>query len=573
MAEIQIIKASKSIEGTRNRSGLNLERLRVAAYCRVSTGSDEQINSLESQQKHYTDMIQRNPEWIFAGIYSDEAISGAQADNREAFQRLIGDCLAGKIDFVLVKSLSRFSRNTMETIKYIRLLKEHNVAILFEDKNIDTSKEQCEFLLTVLAAVAQVELENISENVKRGLTMKMERGELCGFQGALGYDYDTETKSICINEEEAEIVRYIFTRYISGVGSSVIARELTEQGYPTPRGLQTWNDSTVRGILRNEKYKGDILQGKTFTIDPISKRRIANMGEFKKFLLPNHHEAIISAEDFDKAQDILAKRSHSRLNGGKRERYSRKFVFSSKLKCGFCGGGLSRRSWNSGTRYEKIIWQCATSTKHGKTKCSYCKGIPESVVESAFVESYNLIVGDNSDLLDEFMKRMEETLDIQGKRKALLSQRKALADRKTKKNKLLELNLDGLLDKETFTTKYQQLSSEENEINSRIAELTDDMESGVSASTRIAEFRKVLGANTELEKFDPLVFEAVVDYILVGEVSEDGTHDPYYLTFVFKDGSKQTQRATGMRISKMNQVTIPNTTHVETVVKLCRNKA
>jgi len=572
MGEVKIIQPSISIEKARNRSGITLERLRVAAYCRVSTGSDEQINSLESQQKYYTDYIQSNPEWTLVGIYSDKAVSGVQADKREGFQRLISDCLAGSIDYVLVKSLSRFARNTMDSLKYVRLLKERQIAILFEEEAINTLKTDGELLLSVLSAVAQQEVQNTSEHVKRGLTMKMERGELCGFQGSLGYDYNAETKSISINDKEAEIVRYIFMRYISGVGSSVIARELSEQGYSTPRGLQTWNDSTVRGILRNEKYKGDILQGKTFTIDPISKRRIANMGESLKVLLPNHHEAIVSVADFDKAQEILTKRSHSRLNGGKRERYSRKFVFSSKLKCSFCGGGLSRRSWNSGTRYEKIIWQCATSTKHGKNQCSYCKGIPESVVESAFVESYNLIVGDNSDLLDEFMKRMEETLDIQGKRKALLSQRKALADRKTKKNKLLELNLDGLLDKETFTAKYQQLSTEENEINSRIAELTDDMESGVSASTRIAEFRKVLGANTELEKFDPLVFEAVVDYVLVGEVSEDGTHDPYYLTFVFKDGSKQTQRATGMRISKMNQVTIPNTTHVETVVLMARIK-
>ncbi len=198
--------------------------------------------------------------------------------------------------------------------------------------------------------------------------MKMQRGELVGFQGCLGYDYDPMDKSISVNEEEAEIIRYIFKRYLEGAGGSVICRELENLGYKTPRGKSKWSTTTVLGIIKNEKYKGgDILMGKTFTVDPISKRRLDNFGEEDKFYIKEHHEAIISAEDFDKAQEIRLKRARNRntvsSKNGKREKYSRKYAFSSLLECGFCGANLSRRTWHSKTEYNKIIWQCVVGTK------------------------------------------------------------------------------------------------------------------------------------------------------------------------------------------------------------------
>ena len=246
---VQVIKGDTTLK--RTFSGC-VERtvIRVAAYCRVSTDTEDQINSYNSQVEHYMEFIKKNKEWTFAGIYADEAMTGTQADRRIDFQRLVNDCINGDIDMVITKSISRFARNTLDTLQYVRKLKEFNVAVFFEEENINTLTMDGELLLTILSSVAQQEVENISANVKKGLKMKMERGELVGFQGCLGYNYDPETKSISINEQEVEIVKYIFRRYIEGVGGMVISRELEEQGYLSPRGNKKWNETTVLGIIK-----------------------------------------------------------------------------------------------------------------------------------------------------------------------------------------------------------------------------------------------------------------------------------------------------------------------------------
>ena len=277
MKNVEVIKANTTLVN-RNFSK-KIDRLRVAAYCRVSTDSEDQLNSYKSQVKHYTDYINQNHDWVFAGIYADEAITGTQTTKREDFQRMINDAMNGEIDMVVTKSISRFARNTLDTLKYVRLLKGKNVAVFFEEENINTLTMDGELLLVILSSVAQQEVENISANVKKGLKMKMQRGELIGFNGCLGYDYNPIDKSIYINETEAEIVRFIFERYRDGLGSQMISKELEKHGYKTKAGSSKWHDSTIRGILKNEKYKGDILMGKSFTVDPISHRRLTNMGE------------------------------------------------------------------------------------------------------------------------------------------------------------------------------------------------------------------------------------------------------------------------------------------------------
>jgi hypothetical protein len=285
----------------------------------------------------------------------------------------------GDIDMIITKSISRFARNTLDTLKYVRMLKDKGIAVFFEEENINTLTMDGELLLVILSSVAQQEVENISANVKKGLKMKMQRGELVGFQGCLGYDYHKEDKSITINEEEAEIVRYIFRRYTEGAGGSVIARELQNLGYKTKRGGTVWPETTVIGIIKNEKYKGDVLLGKTFTLDPISKRRLDNFGEEDQFYIHEHHEPIISEEMFEKAQEILKRRAKPRRIGadGKREKFSRKYSFSCMLECGFCGSTLTRRNWHSGSEYNKVIWQCVTATKKGKKFCLTARGSPK----------------------------------------------------------------------------------------------------------------------------------------------------------------------------------------------------
>ncbi len=249
MKDVEIIKA-RNVLSSRARTNL-AKRLRVAAYCRVSTDSEDQLNSYKSQVQHYTDLIKSKSEWDLAGIYADEAITGTQVTKREDFQRLINDCMNGDVDMIITKSISRFARNTLDTLKYVRMLKEKGIAVFFEEENINTLTMDGELLLVILSSVAQQEVENISANVKKGLKMKMQRGELVGFQGCLGYDYHPEDKSISVNEEEAEIVRYIFRRYIEGAGGSVIAQELENLGYKTKRGSTRWAETTVIGMPSN----------------------------------------------------------------------------------------------------------------------------------------------------------------------------------------------------------------------------------------------------------------------------------------------------------------------------------
>ena len=295
--QIEVIKAQGNI---RRRNGkIEVAQRRVAAYCRVSTDSEDQKGSYESQVQYYRDYISKNPDWQFVDIYADEAITGTQVEKRQDFQRLITDCLNGEIDYIVTKAIARFARNTLDTLKYVRLLKDKQIGVYFEEENIDTLTMDGELLLTILSSVAQQEVENISAHVKKGLKMKMQRGELVGGPRCLGYNFDWESREITINPEEAKIVRYIFDRYLEGIGGRVIARELEEQGIPSPRGNTSWADTTVLGIIKNEKYKGDVLQGKTFTVDPISKRRLDNYGEEDQYYIKGNHTPIVTEEEFE----------------------------------------------------------------------------------------------------------------------------------------------------------------------------------------------------------------------------------------------------------------------------------
>lgn len=538
MKDVEIIKARNTLS---SRAKTNLtKRLRVAAYCRVSTDSEDQLNSYKSQVQYYTDLIKNNSEWSLADIYADEAITGTQVTKREDFQRLINDCMNGEIDLIVTKSISRFARNTLDTLKYVRMLKEKGIAVFFEEENINTLTMDGELLLVILSSVAQQEVENISANVKKDLKMKMQRGELVGFQGCLGYDYHPEDKSISINEEEAEIVRYIFNRYIEGAGGSVIAKELQNLGYKTKRGSTTWAETTVIGIIKNEKYKGDILMGKTFTLDPISKRRLDNFGEEDQFYIRDHHEAIISDEVFDAAQGILKRRAKPRRLGtdGKREKFSRKYAFSCMIECGFCGGTLTRRSWHSGSQYNKIIWQCVTATKKGKKFCPDSKGIAEETIEQAFIESYRLLCQNNKDVLDEFIARTEEALSATNAGKQLAKTDREIKTLEAKRAKLVDMHLEEIIDKATYEAKYLNLTEQIEQLTSTRQGLQEASETENAMKRRISEFRKTLNENEVLDTFDRYVFESIVEKVIVGGYDEDGNKDPAMITFIYKTGFK-----------------------------------
>ena len=534
MHEVEVIKANKKI--SERTAGKLEDVLRVAPYARVSTDSEEQLSSYKSQVMYYEDLVNNRKDWILVDIYADEAITGTQVTKREDFQRMINDCMDGKIDMVITKSISRFARNTLDTLKYVRMLKERNIAVFFEDENINTMTMDGELLLVILSSVAQQEVENISANVKKGLKMKMKRGELVGFASCLGYDYDPIDKSISINEAEADIVRYIFERYTEGAGAYVIAKELTKLGYKTKYGNSQWHDTGVLGIIKNEKYKGDVLQGKTFTVDPISKRRLDNYGEEDQFYVKDHHEPIISEEVFEKAQAILEKRGAKRrgIQKGKREKYSRKYAFSSMLECAFCGSNLSRRNWHSGTKHEKVIWQCVTATKKGKKYCPPSKAIEEKIIEDAFIESYKLLCYNNSDVLDELLKRMESVLSGNDFQKRLTKIENEIQAIEQKRNRLIDMRLEEVIDKATYEMKYGEIESVLEELSSEKEQLEKSSKEEIDLEKRIEHFRKVLEKNEVLKDFDRCVFESIVQKVIVGETDEDGNVNPYKLTFIYK---------------------------------------
>lgn len=535
--EIEVIKSKRTLMDRSKSKTTN--KTRVAAYCRVSTDSEEQLNSYKSQVAYYKEFIAKQEDWEFVDIYADEAITGTKVDKRENFQRLVNDCSNGLIDLVVTKSISRFARNTLDTLKYVRLFKEKNVAVLFEEEKINTMTMDGELLLVVLSSVAQQEVENISANVKKGLKMKMQRGEMVGYNGCLGYDYHPKDKSLTINEEEAEIVRYIFNRYIEGAGAHIIAKELRAQGIRSKRGSLKWHESSIRGIIRNEKYIGDMLMGKTFTVDPISKRRLANLGEEDKVYIRNHHEPIVTKAVFYKAQEILAERSGSRVLGEafNRKKYSRQFAFSSLIKCGFCGNSLSRRTWNSGTKYEKTIWHCVAHTQRGSRYCPNSKGIDEKVIEQAFVESYNRICKDNSEILDEFLARVSDVLSKNKGKEALVQKLKSEEfELKQKKSRLVDALLEKTIDKSLFDEKSQEIEDSLKEIQYKISVYGIEIEESSDYESRIEKFRKLLTENQGLEEFDRAIFESVIKNIVIGGYDEFGNADPAIITFVYKSG-------------------------------------
>ncbi len=534
--EVEIIKANNPFDDSAKVRKLN--RLRVAAYCRVSTDDEDQIKSYNSMVRYYTDLIKNNKQWVFAGVYADRAITGTKTDKREEFQRLIQDCMSGKIDMVIAKSIPRFARNTLDTLKYVRMLKERNIAVYFEVEKINTLKDG-EFLMTILSSVAQQEVENTSAYVKKGLKMKMKRGELVGFQGCLGYDYDVVTKSISINEEGAKVVRYIFDRYVAGAGSTMIARELNEQGNMTIRG-NPWTSSSVMGIVNNEKYKGDILLGKTFTVDPLSKRRLENLGEEDRFYIRDHHEPIISEETFARAQEIRNRRNGNRKSAtpGKREKFSRQYAFSCMLECGFCGASLSRRRWHSSSKYKKTIWQCVKSTKSGKRFCPDSKGIPEEVIEDAFIESYRMLCADNKDVLEEFIHRIEKTLSGDTIKDKVINLQKRVNVVQGKRKKLLDNYLTGIVAQDIYEETDVGFEKELSDLKAKIKLLEQQMDEEDSLQRRVADFRKALSQNEVLEEFDRGIFESIIEKVIVGGFDEEGNKDPYKITFIYKTGFK-----------------------------------
>lgn len=520
---------------------LNIIKLKVAAYCRVSTEEEEQINSYESQISYYTDKIKENPEWEFAGIYADEGITGTKVDKRTEFLRMIKDAEAGKIDLILVKSISRFGRNTVDILNYIRKLKALNIAVYFEEENINTLKMQGEILISVLAALAQQGSSTISSSVILGNKMKMKRGELVGRYECYGYRYNEETENLEIVEEQAEIVRKVFDLYVSGMGSSRIAQKMNKEGYVTATGKK-WRDTTVCDMIKNEKYVGDLMSGKNYTVDPIEHTRKENRGEKEFYHAINHHEGIIDRKTYNKAREILQKRSQKYNGAYAPNKYSTQYAFSSKIVCGYCGQTFYRWKRILGKdNHELITWVCSTKKmkKNGMVD-HLCDNFNyrDDTIKNAFVKTYSVLCKNNKAIIEKLLDVIKDVLSDDSYTREIDKLQRQVKTLKDKQSSLVDMKLEGLITQDIYLEKYQDLNSKLDLLNVRIEEYTQVLGDNKNIKSKIDRFKQIFNEPTILEEFSREVFEAVVEKIIIGKVEEDGTKNPYYIKFILNTGTE-----------------------------------
>ena len=404
--KVIVIPAAPKNTGTAEQ-----RQLRVAAYCRVSTKEEDQLNSYEAQKSYYTDKIMENKSWTMADIFADEGITGTSAKKRADFMRMMKWCKQGKIDLILTKSVSRFARNTVDCLNYVRMLKAQGIAVYFEKENINSMDESTELMLTMMGAFAQAESESISGNIQAGKRYAMQRGEVTiHYHNLYAYEKGLDGKPRVI-PEQAEIVREIYQKYLRGDSLNMIRKDLEERHIPNARGGATWTHTAVRGILSNEKYAGDVLMQKTFQQDCISHKTIRNTGQRTMYLVPDHHEAIIDRKTYNAVQTELARRNALKGNTQKstpsgRSCYTPKYALSDRVICGECGTLYRRCTWvNRGKKH--IVWRCISRFDYGRKYCHDSPAVDEQQLQQAILRVINSIMSDKPTLVRQVTENLQ----------------------------------------------------------------------------------------------------------------------------------------------------------------------
>lgn len=494
-------------------------QLRVAAYCRVSTKQDEQLNSYEVQRTHYEERIRTEPKWSLVGIFADKGITGTSMKKRDEFNKMLRLCYKGKIDMIIVKSISRFARNTLDVIKITRKLREINVDVYFEEQGIHSIDPASEFYITIYGSIAQSESENISANVKWGKAQSAKQGNV-PFQCKhfLGYTKNAAGE-IEIVPEEAEIIREIYERYLSGESLHGIKCYLEAKETPTPAGCSVWRQETIRSILSNEKYKGDAIINKTYVSDCISKRIKANNGERNKYYIENNHPAIIDAGTFARVQEEIARRSGKpkvKQKGTKTElsRYSSKYALSELLICGECRTPYRRCTWTAKGK-RKIVWRCINRLDYGKKYCHHSPSIEESLLQDAVMRAIMQTAKQNIEVLktlkihigmgltDEVTE--DKTLDIQIR----------IAEIDAEFQKMLKAvsadNADGI-DEERIT----ELMNEKQRLTVQLEQYASVRQKRESAKSRLDEIYAILdGLQNHPMEYDDKLVRQIIECIVV----------------------------------------------------------
>lgn len=497
-------------ERLRSQAAPERKKLRVAAYARVSTDHEEQQNSYEAQVDYYTRAIKARTEWAFAGMYADEGISATSTAKREGFRRMIADAMAGKIDRILTKSVSRFARNTVDSISTIRMLKEKGIGITFEKENIDTLDSKGELLITLMSSLAQEESRSISENTTWGQRKRFADGKVTmSYKRFLGYDRGENGEPV-INEEQARVVRLIYRMYLDGRSEAYIARQLMQRGILSPGGKETWATTTIRSILTNEKYKGDALLQKTFCTDFLTKKTKVNEGELPQYYVKNSHPAIVSEETFELAQSERRRRKESKT------RISSGSAFAGKLYCGECGNVYGRKVWNSNNKYRSIIWRC--NRKYDKRRgATYCttQHLTAEQIQNAFLKMMGKLMAERTEVLafyEELLPQLSDTADLENRKAALEREGEAaLAALRT----LIRENAGSALEQEAYHREHDTLSKQLDAIRERMGEADREILLRRQRRVQTEQVMSSLRAGAWRGDFDEEMFGALVDRVTV----------------------------------------------------------
>ena len=387
-----------------------IRKLRVAAYCRVSTELEQQQSSYDIQIEYYTRHIMQNPNWIFAGVFADDGRSATNTFRRDDFNQLMNQCMKGKVDMVITKSISRFARNTVDCISWVRKLREKNVAVYFEKENLNTLDDSTEMILTILSSQAQEESRAISTNVKWGYARKFEKGESTR-QRSYGFR-KAPTGEMCIVEEEAAVIRNMARWFLDGDSLERIKHRLEDAGIETTTGKRTWSTGTIYNILTNEKIMGDVLLQKTFTADYLTKRRVKNSGQQKQYYVKNHHEAIIPKAVYYKIQEEIARRSSLKKAGTRKGKtaqgvYSSKYALTGIMVCNECGAHYRRTTWAKNGK-KVIVWRCINRLEHGTKRCHESPTLKEEVIQEAIMGKLHSLSIDQEE--ENFLNGVKEDI-------------------------------------------------------------------------------------------------------------------------------------------------------------------
>jgi site-specific DNA recombinase len=519
--KVTVIKAKKNLPGTSLKGKIG--KRKVVAYARVSTDSDEQLNSYEAQISYYTDYIKRRSDWEFVRIYTDEGISGLNAKKREGFQEMISDALDGKIDLIITKSVSRFARNTVDTLTYVRKLKEKQVEVYFEKENIYTLDSKGELLITIMSSLAQEESRSISENVTWGIRKQFSDGKvMMPYKSVLGFRKG-ENGLPEIVPEEAKIVRYIYRLFMKGMTPYGIARRLEEEKILSPTGKEKWYSSTVASILQNEKYRGSALLQKKYTVDFLTKKQKVNEGEVQQYYIEDSHPAIIEPEEFDLVQAEYARRENLETY------YSNSTPYSCKLVCGDCGTFYGSKVWHSNTKYKRTVWQCNDKFKN-EEKC----GTPhlyESEIQESFVEALSLFLADKEKLLvhcRELRNELTDCSEEETRLKELAQEMEVVAEIISR---IVNENATRALDQEDYQKRYDTQVERYEALRAEFEELESAIEDKNHQSSILSGFMFAIFDDDILPvKFSNTLWMSTVDTV---KVKNDNT-----LLYRFKDGSE-----------------------------------